>query len=107
MAVSAGKTWRQRLKDEWLLVAFTLLALLLALADPQPWSKYERWLQLPTIAGLLGLMIAIQGIRDSGLVQHLAGLLVARMHSQRALGLLLVSITALLSMVLTNDVSLF
>ncbi|WP_345777531.1 SLC13 family permease [Dyella sp. LX-1] len=107
MAVSAGKTWRQRLRDEWLLAAFALLALLLALADPQPWSKYERWLQLPTIAGLLGLMIAIQGIRDSGLVQHLAGLLVARAHSQRALGLLLVSITALLSMVLTNDVSLF
>nr|WP_250901625.1 MULTISPECIES: SLC13 family permease [unclassified Dyella] len=90
-----------------MLAAFALLALLLALADPQPWSKYERWLQLPTIAGLLGLMIAIQGIRDSGLVQHLAGLLVARAHSQRALGLLLVSITALLSMVLTNDVSLF
>ena len=107
MAVSTGKTWRQRLKDEWLLAAFALLALVLAIADPQPWSSYQRWLQLPTIAGLLGLMIAIQGIRESGLVQHLAGLLVARMHSQRALGLLLVSITAVLSMVLTNDVSLF
>ncbi|MGO4703936.1 SLC13 family permease [Dyella sp. 2RAB6] len=105
--MSAGTRWRQRLKDEWLLAAFALLALVLAVADPQPWNHYQRWLQLPTIAGLLGLMIAIQGIRESGLVQHLAGLLVARAHSQRALGLLLVSITALLSMVLTNDVSLF
>ena len=107
MAVSAGKTWRQRLKDEWLLAAFALLALVLAIADPQAWSDYQRWLQLPTLAGLLGLLIAIQGIRESGLVQHLAGLLVARAHSQRMLGLLLVSITAVLSMVLTNDVSLF
>jgi len=107
VAVSAGKTWRQRLKDEWLLAAFALLALVLAIADPQPWSDYQRWLQLPTLAGLLGLLIAIQGIRESGLVQHLAGLLVARAHSQRMLGLLLVSITAVLSMVLTNDVSLF
>jgi len=107
VAVSAARSWRQRLRDEWLLIAFALLALVLALADPQPLANYQRWLQLPTLAGLLGLLIAIQGIRESGLVQHLAGWLVARMHSQRALGLLLVSITALLSMVLTNDVSLF
>ena len=107
MAVSAGKNWRRRLKAEWLLIAFAVLALVLAIADPQPWNLYQRWLQLPTLAGLLGLLIAIQGIRESGLVQHLAGLLVARAHSQRALGLLLVSITAVLSMVLTNDVSLF
>jgi len=107
VAVSAGKNWRRRLKAEWLLIAFAVLALVLAIADPQPWNLYQRWLQLPTLAGLLGLLIAIQGIRESGLVQHLAGLLVARAHSQRALGLLLVSITAVLSMVLTNDVSLF
>ena len=107
MAVSAARSWRQRLRDEWLLIAFALLALVLALADPQPLANYQRWLQLPTLAGLLGLLIAIQGIRESGLVQHLAGWLVARMHSQRALGLLLVSISAVLSMVLTNDVSLF
>lgn len=105
--MSAGKTWRQRLKDEWLLAAFGLLALALAALDPRPWSDYQRWLQLPTLAGLLGLMIAIQGIRDSGLVQRLAGALVERAHSQRTLGLLLVGITAVLSMVLTNDVSLF
>ena len=107
MAVNTGKTWRQRLKDEWLLAAFALLALVLAIADPHPLADYQRWLQLPTLAGLLGLLIAIQGIRESGLVQRLAGMLVARAHSQRMLGLLLVSITAVLSMVLTNDVSLF
>jgi Na+/H+ antiporter NhaD/arsenite permease-like protein len=55
----------------------------------------------------MGLLIAIQGIRDSGLVQHAAVAVVARAHSLRSLGLLLVSATALLSMVLTNDVSLF
>ena len=65
------------------------------------------WLQLPTLAGLMGLLIAIQGIRDSGWVQHAAATLVPQMHSLRRLGLLLVAATALLSMVLTNDVSLF
>jgi len=99
--------WRARLQAEWLLVLFALLAIVLALLDPQPLASYRRWLQLPTLAGLLGLLIAIQGIRDSGLVQHAAGAMVARMHSLRSLGLLLVGTTALLSMVLTNDVSLF
>lgn len=89
------------------MLLFAALAIALAVIDPQPLARYQHWLQLPTLAGLLGLLIAIQGIRDSGLVQHAAGLLLARMHSLRGLGLLLVVLTALLSMVLTNDVSLF
>lgn len=99
--------WRQRLRQEWLLLAFALLVVLLASIDPRPLVDYRRWLQVPTLAGLLGLLIAIQGIRDSGLVQHAAGALVARVQSLRALGMLLVAATALLAMVLTNDVSLF
>jgi Na+/H+ antiporter NhaD/arsenite permease-like protein len=97
----------QRLHDEWLLVLFAALTLLLAVLDPRPLDAYWRWLQWPTLAGLLGLLVAIQGIRDSGLVQHAAAALTARTHSLRSLGLLLVTATALLSMVLTNDVSLF
>ena len=99
--------WVPRLRNEWLLLVFALLALTLAVLDPRPASDYRRWLQLPTLAGLTGLLIAIQGIRDSGMVQHAAVILVARAHSLRSLGLLLVAATALLSMVLTNDVSLF
>ena len=99
--------WIKRLAHERLLIVFGLLALVLAMGDPQPLATYQRWLQLPTLAGLLGLMICIQGIRDSGLVQHAAAALVERVHSLRGLGVLLVSATALLSMVLTNDVSLF
>lgn len=99
--------WRARLKSEWLLLLFAMLAIALALLDPQPAASYRRWLQIPTLAGLLGLLVAIQGIRDSGLVQHAAGALVARAHTLRGLGLVLVTCTALLAMVLTNDVSLF
>lgn len=99
--------WRARLQAEWLLLLFGALAITLAVLDPQPLASYRHWLQLPTLAGLLGLLIAIQGIRDSGVVQHAAAALAARMHSLRALGLLLVVCTALLSTVLTNDVSLF
>ena len=95
------------LKREWLLLAFAALTLGLALIDPQPLTHYCRWLQPSTLAGLLGLLIAIQGIRDSGFVQAAAGRLMARMHSMRSVALLLVLTTTVLSMVLTNDVSLF
>jgi Na+/H+ antiporter NhaD/arsenite permease-like protein len=99
--------WMARLAEEHLLLCFALLAVVLAAVDPRPLADYQRWLQIPTLAGLLGLLICIQGIRDSGLVQHAAAALVARAHSLRALGLLLVSMAAALSMGLTNDVSLF
>jgi len=107
MSSKTTHSWLARLKHEWLLLLFATLAVLLACIDPQPWHRYRGWLQVPTLCGLLGLMIAIQGIRDSGWVQRMAGMLVARMHSLRGVGLLLVSMTAVLSMALTNDVSLF
>src|SRR5215469_1073232 len=100
-------SWIKRLANERLLIGFGLLAAVLAVTDPHPWVDHQRWLQVPTLAGLLGLMICIQGIRDSGLVQHAAAAMVERAHSLRGMGLLLVSATAVLSMVLTNDVSLF
>jgi Na+/H+ antiporter NhaD/arsenite permease-like protein len=99
--------WLARLKAEWLLLIFAALTVLLGLLDPRPPSDYQRWLNLPTLAGLLGLLLAIQGICDSGLVQRAAVKLVRHVHSLRGLGLLLVAASALLSTVLTNDVSLF
>lgn len=107
MPASAWIWLRRRLGSDWMLLSLMVLTLALALLDPQPLAQYRRWLQVPTLAGLLGLLIAIQGIRDSGMVQHAAVVLAARMHSQRMLGLLLVGAAALLSTVLTNDVSLF
>lgn len=102
-----GSAWFARLKADWLLLLAGALAIVLALIDPQPLSHYRGWLHLPTLAGLLGLLVAIQGIRDSGLVQRAATTMAVRMRSVRTLGLLLVTAAALLSMVLTNDVSLF
>jgi Na+/H+ antiporter NhaD/arsenite permease-like protein len=107
LSSSKSSSWAQKLQAEWLLLLFATLTIALAVLDPQPLANYQHWLQLPTLAGLMGLLIAIQGICDSGLVQHAAAAVAARAHSLRSLGLLLVAATALLSMVLTNDVSLF
>ncbi|HET8553315.1 MAG TPA: SLC13 family permease, partial [Rhodanobacteraceae bacterium] len=100
-------TVRRWLIRERLLAGFVLLALLLACIDPRAPSTWLDWLEWPTLAGLTGLMVAIQGISDSGWTQRGAEALLPRLHSVRGVGLTLVVTSALLATVLTNDVSLF
>ena len=95
------------LRRESLLVGFTLLAVVLEGIDPASWAQLAGWSRSPTLVGLLGLMLAIQGIRDSGLIPALAHRLIRGIPSRRGLGMALVLSSALASMLLTNDVSLF
>lgn len=97
----------QRLRHDYLLQALLLLALALAIIDPRAPHDYVAWLDLPTLAGLTGLLVLVQGVRDSGHVQRFALHLVARLRSVRGLALVLVLLAAALSTVLTNDVALF
>ena len=99
--------WWRALRRERLLLVFGGVALVLQLIDPQPWPRWRVWLALPTLLGLFALLLSIEGIRASGAVQRAAQALARRAHSQRTLALALVAGSALLSMVLTNDVSLF
>ncbi len=101
------RRWFAALLQERLLLIFGLLALVLGVVDPRPWSHYRGWLDLSTLLGLVALLVSIEAIRSSGYVQQAARALTRRMHSLRELALLLVSAAALLSMLLTNDVSLF
>jgi len=96
-----------RLKHDRLLQALLLLTLALAVCDPRPARAYLDWLDVPTLAGLTGLLILTQGVRLSGIVQRWALRLVAHLHSVRSLGVVLVLVAAALASVLTNDVALF
>jgi Na+/H+ antiporter NhaD/arsenite permease-like protein len=100
-------TTLQRLKHDRLLQALLLLTLALAIYDPRPARTYLDWLDVPTLAGLTGLLILTQGVRASGVIQRWALQLVARLHSVRALAIVLVLLAAALASVLTNDVALF
>jgi Na+/H+ antiporter NhaD/arsenite permease-like protein len=96
-----------RLRRDRLLQALLLLALVLAIVDPRAPREYLRWLDLPTLAGLCGLLILTEGVRKSGQVQRFALHLVAQLHDARTLAFVLVLLAAALSTVLTNDVALF
>lgn len=97
----------QRLARDRLLLALLALVALLAIVDPRAPRAYLRWLDLPTLAGLCGLLILAQGVRASGYVQRYALHLVARLHDARALAFALALLAAALATVLTNDVALF
>ena len=96
-----------RLRRDHLLQVLLLLILVLAIADPRAPAEYLRWLDLPTLAGLCGLLILTEGVRMSGQVQRFALHLVARLHDVRALAFVLVMLAAALATMLTNDVALF
>jgi Na+/H+ antiporter NhaD/arsenite permease-like protein len=105
--LSAFKTALRRLKHDRLLQALLLLTLALAILDPRPARNYLHWLDVPTLAGLTGLLVLTQGVRTSGAIQRWALHLVARLHDVRALAITLVLLAAALASVLTNDVALF
>jgi Na+/H+ antiporter NhaD/arsenite permease-like protein len=96
-----------RLRRDRLLQALLLLTLALAILDPRAPHIYLHWLDLPTLAGLTGLLILTEGVRASGHVQRFALHLVARLRDVRALAFTLVLLAAALATVLTNDVALF
>jgi len=86
-----------------------LLAVLVVLAIAKParipdWPSLVDW---PTIAALAGLLLLTKAVETSGAL-HVAGhWLIERTSTRRIAALGLIAATALLSMLLTNDVSLF
>ncbi len=97
----------RRAARDSLLLALLALTLVLAVIDPRAPRAYLGWLDLPTLAGLCGLLVVTEGVRVSGHVQRFAMHLVTRLRSVRALAFALILLAAVLSTLLTNDVALF
>ncbi|MFD2273516.1 SLC13 family permease [Undibacterium arcticum] len=98
----------QALRKDWFFF-WTLLLLLVGLTAvaPAKVSGYPALVDWPTIATLAGLLVLTKGVELSGYLHHLGERLLVLMPTERALALFLVLATALLSMLLTNDVALF
>lgn len=79
----------------------------LSLLYPARISSYPALVDWPTIFALAGLLLLTKGIETSGFLNRLASHLIQRITTERQLALFLVIAAALVSMALTNDVSLF
>lgn len=97
----------RKARREFMLVIFGLGLLVFALVWPELIPAYASFVDWPTIYALAGLMIITTALEESGFFHHLARRITARAGSQRSLALVLVVASALLAMVLTNDIALF
>ncbi len=94
----------QKLCEEPVLLALLLVTLVFALLNPKNLSlRYVDW---DTIVSLAGLIVVTTGIKESGLLQKLSRGLVKRARTERSIAILLVAVSAALSTLLTNDVTL-
>jgi len=70
-------------------------------------KEVPGWVNWTTIMTLTGLMLLTKGIELSGYLDHVGRHVIARLEHERSLALFLVTLAALLSTVLTNDIALF
>ncbi|MFI4980299.1 MAG: SLC13 family permease [Nevskiales bacterium] len=99
--------WLAPNADNWLLWVLGAVALLFVLARPLPLSAYPALVDWRTVGALCGLLILTKGIELSGILQRSASRLLSQVRDMRRLALLLVTFSAGLSALVTNDVSLF
>ena len=99
------KTIRDFFRREPVLVIAALAAVVSCFFVP-PDREYLAYFDLRTLALLYCLMTVVAGLNRAGLFSRLAGLLCARAGSVRRLGLVLVLLSFVSSMLITNDVAL-
>ena len=88
----------------WVLLA---AAVIFAVVRPRAPMDYLRLVDWQTVGALAGLLAITQGVERSGMLQAAAARLLARTDDLRSLVLLLAASAAVLSALVTNDVSLF
>ncbi|MBV7541467.1 SLC13 family permease [Acidovorax sp. sic0104] len=88
----------------WVLLA---VAAVFAVLRPRAPMDYLQLVDWQTVGALAGLLAITQGVEKSGMLQATAQRLLGRMTDLRSLALLLTAGAAVLSALVTNDVSLF
>lgn len=88
----------------WVLIAVAVVFAFVRPRAPMDWLRLVDW---QTVGALAGLLAITQGVEKSGMLQAAARRLLAHTHTQRGLALALTATAALLSALVTNDVSLF
>jgi di/tricarboxylate transporter len=93
-------------RDAFFLVLLAVLVIL-GIAKPSRVPEWPSLVDWPTIAALAGLLLLTKAVESSGALNVAGHWLIERTSTRRIAALGLVGATALLSMLLTNDVSLF
>lgn len=90
-----------------MLLALIGLLIIFSVLRPAKIPIYLQLVNWPTIGTLLGLMILTTGLELSGWLRRIGQEIVLRIGNERILALFLISSSAVLAMLLTNDIALF
>ncbi|MFC5742940.1 SLC13 family permease [Dyella tabacisoli] len=101
-----GQIGRPFLRDR-LMHLLLIAAIALSALSPHPFAEYRTWVDWNTITTLAGMLLLTTGIEVSGYLEHLGRTIINRLQQERVLAIFLVSASALLSTMLTNDIALF
>ncbi len=93
------------LKDFFFWISIIVL-FLFSVLNPEAIRDYPAYVDWKTISLLAGLFVITTGLKMSNFFYSLSKRLVKRVHHESTLAFLLISISAVLSMFLTNDVSI-
>jgi len=97
----------RQLRRDVLFLVLLAVAIVLAIALPSRVGGWPALVDWPTIAALAGLLVLTKGVERSGALDIAGRWLIDRTSTRRVAAIGLVAATALLSMLLTNDVALF
>jgi Na+/H+ antiporter NhaD/arsenite permease-like protein len=101
------KKIKKILSKDYLLSIFTIILLILAIYQPEKIKYYPQYIDTQTIFTLLGLLLITTGIKESYMLRFWAAKKIKKIQNERNLSLYLISLTVVISMFLTNDISLF
>ncbi len=95
-----------RLAKEPVLVVLIALTALFTIASPENVKNYWSYVDWRTIVSLAGLVVVTTGAKESGILQKLSKNIVSKANTERDIALLLITLSALISTLLTNDITL-
>jgi len=105
--LSMANDLRSILKKNLLTVVLLAVAPVLAHVLRQPLRLFPAMVDWKTILTLSGLLLITTGIKESGLFHLLACRISRKIDNERLLAVFFVSLAAILSVFLTNDIALF
>ncbi len=94
-------------RNSAVLLPFLLLLVLFMVLYPDKITSYSGFVDWHTILNLTGLLIVVTAIRESSFIGRFSRGLLRKTGNERGLALVLVLMSGVLSMFLTNDIALF
>jgi len=96
----------QGFTKEPVLTVLVILIVLFTVLNPENVKNYWSYIDWRTIASLAGLVVITTGAKESGILQSLSKNIVSKASTEKNMALLLVTLSALISTLLTNDITL-